>query len=97
MWHATSLIWHTTSLIWRTRSLIWLAVAALYLRRGVALPNFLHGGGQESGRRAGTESVLLLVALGEVRAILGRWCVILGRWCAILGRWRATLESGAPC
>lgn len=40
-------------------------VAALYVRDGLHLPNLLHGGGQEAGRRAGTESVLLLVALGK--------------------------------
>lgn len=40
-------------------------VAALYVRSGTNLPKMLHGGGQESGRRAGTESVVLLSALGE--------------------------------
>eukprot|EP00967_Tisochrysis_lutea_P102738 scaffold154787_cov29-Tisochrysis_lutea.AAC.1 len=40
-------------------------VAALYVREGLELPNLLHGGGQESGRRAGTESVVLLAALGR--------------------------------
>jgi len=33
------------------------AVGALYVRRGVKLPAFMHGGGQERGRRAGTENV----------------------------------------
>jgi cysteine desulfurase len=40
-------------------------VAALYVKQGLRLPNLLYGGGQEAGRRAGTESVLLLVALGK--------------------------------
>ena len=40
-------------------------VAALYIRSGVTLPKLLHGGGQEGGRRAGTECVVLLAALGE--------------------------------
>ena len=44
-------------------------VAALYIRSGVALPKLLHGGGQESGRRAGTECVVLLSALGEAARI----------------------------
>jgi len=39
-------------------------VGALYIREGVRLEPFIHGAGHESGRRAGTESVLLDVALG---------------------------------
>ena len=38
---------------------------ALYVRRGVTLEPLIHGAGHESGRRAGTESVLLAAALGE--------------------------------
>ena len=44
-------------------------VGALYVRKGVRLPSFLTGGGQEKGRRAGTENVAGIVgmaaALGE--------------------------------
>lgn len=40
-------------------------IAALYIRKGVDGEGGLVGGGQESGRRAGTENVLLIVALGE--------------------------------
>ncbi|MDE7120798.1 MAG: aminotransferase class V-fold PLP-dependent enzyme, partial [Oscillospiraceae bacterium] len=32
-------------------------VGALYVRKGISLPNLIHGGGQESGKRAGTENV----------------------------------------
>ena len=39
-------------------------VGALYVRHGVALESLIHGGGHESGRRAGTESALLAVGLG---------------------------------
>jgi cysteine desulfurase len=39
-------------------------VAALYHRRGVALEPLVHGGGQEGGRRSGTENVAYVVALG---------------------------------
>jgi cysteine desulfurase len=39
-------------------------VGALYIRSGVHLSPFLIGGGQERGRRAGTESVPYIVALG---------------------------------
>ena len=47
-------------------------VGALYVRAGVDLPRFLHGAGQESGRRAGTENVLEIVGLGEACAIAAR-------------------------
>ena len=40
-------------------------VGALYVRRGVRLEPFVHGAGQESSRRAGTENVPYIVALGE--------------------------------
>lgn len=39
-------------------------VAALYVRGGIELPSFYIGGGQENGRRAGTEAVHQIVALG---------------------------------
>jgi len=40
-------------------------VGALYVRRGVRLEPLIHGASQEGGRRAGTESALLVAALGE--------------------------------
>ncbi len=40
-------------------------VGALYMRSGAALTPLLHGAFQEGGRRAGTENVPYLVALGE--------------------------------
>lgn len=47
-------------------------VAALYIRRGVQLERLLCGGGQEGGRRAGTESVLQLAGLGAAAAVVTR-------------------------
>jgi cysteine desulfurase NifS/selenium donor protein len=47
-------------------------VGALYVRSGVDLPRFLHGAGQESGRRAGTENVLEIVGLGEACEVAAR-------------------------
>lgn len=38
-------------------------VGALYVRRGVQLPNLIDGGAQERGRRAGTENVAGIVGL----------------------------------
>jgi len=40
-------------------------VGALLVRKGVALTSYLHGGGQEQGRRASTENVAGIVGLGE--------------------------------
>jgi cysteine desulfurase len=37
---------------------------ALYIRRGIKLEPLIHGAGHESGRRAGTENVPYIVALG---------------------------------
>ena len=39
-------------------------IGALYIRNGVQLPSYLTGGGQESGRRAGTEAVHQIVGIG---------------------------------
>ncbi len=36
----------------------------LFTRRGQALENLIHGGGQERGRRAGTENTLAIASLG---------------------------------
>lgn len=43
-------------------------VGFLYLRRGVKLPSFLHGGEQERGRRAGTENVAGIVGFARAAA-----------------------------
>jgi len=40
-------------------------VGALYIREGTPLEPVIHGAGHESGRRAGTENVLLIVGLGK--------------------------------
>jgi cysteine desulfurase len=46
-------------------------VGALFVRRGIELTPLVHGAGQESGRRAGTENVPYLVALGTACRIAG--------------------------
>jgi len=40
-------------------------VGALYVRDGIKIESLIHGAGHESGRRAGTENVLLVVGLGK--------------------------------
>jgi len=44
-------------------------IGALYVRRGTPLEPLIHGAGHEHGLRAGTESVLLAVALGKACAL----------------------------
>lgn len=40
-------------------------VGFLYVREGVPLPSFIHGGSQEQGKRAGTENVSGIVGMGK--------------------------------
>jgi cysteine desulfurase len=47
-------------------------VGVLYVRRGVQLEPLLHGAGHEGGRRAGTENVPYVVALGAACAVARR-------------------------
>jgi cysteine desulfurase len=47
-------------------------VGALYIRDGISLEPLIHGASHESGRRAGTENVLLDVALGAACDLAGR-------------------------
>jgi cysteine desulfurase len=48
-------------------------VGALYIREGIAIEPLIHGAGHESGRRAGTENVLLIVGLGKACEIAKRY------------------------
>jgi cysteine desulfurase len=48
-------------------------VGALYVRKGVCLEPLIHGAGHESGRRAGTENILLDVALGTACELAQSW------------------------
>lgn len=40
-------------------------VGALYIKKGIVIPNLIDGGEQERGRRAGTENVASIVGLGR--------------------------------
>ncbi|MBI5576017.1 MAG: cysteine desulfurase [Deltaproteobacteria bacterium] len=48
-------------------------IGALYLREGTRIEPFVHGAGHEAGRRAGTENVLLAVALGAACEAARKW------------------------
>ena len=40
-------------------------IGALYVRKGITISNLIHGGGQEKGKRAGTEKTAGIVGLGK--------------------------------
>ncbi|MBM4338172.1 MAG: cysteine desulfurase [Deltaproteobacteria bacterium] len=48
-------------------------VGALYIRDGTFIEPFIHGAGHESGRRAGTENILLIVGFGKACQIAKRY------------------------
>ncbi len=48
-------------------------VGALYIREGTPVEPLIHGAGHESGRRAGTENVLLIVGLGKACEIAKKY------------------------
>jgi cysteine desulfurase len=69
-------------------------VGALYVRTGTALEPFMHGAGHESGRRAGTENVLLDVGLGAAAELAADLSWTAGvrdlrdwLWLRLLDRW----------
>ncbi|WP_036260177.1 cysteine desulfurase family protein [Methylocapsa aurea] len=48
-------------------------VGALYVRGGLEIEPLIHGAGHEGGRRAGTESALLIAGLGKACEIAQPW------------------------
>ncbi|MEM9968768.1 MAG: aminotransferase class V-fold PLP-dependent enzyme [Pseudomonadota bacterium] len=54
-------------------------IGALILRRGLEVAAFLKGGGQEMGRRAGTENLIAIAGFGAAAETAAR-DVTLGRW-----------------
>jgi len=48
-------------------------VGALYIRKGTSIEPLIHGANHESGRRAGTENVLLVVGLGKACEIANKY------------------------
>lgn len=47
-------------------------VGFLYVKDGIRLPSFVHGGNQESGKRAGTENVAGIVGMGKAIEIVDK-------------------------
>lgn len=47
-------------------------IGALYIKKGTKIDTFIHGGGQERGRRAGTEGVQNIVGFGKAVEIAAR-------------------------
>jgi cysteine desulfurase len=66
-------------------------VGALYVKHPLKLEPFCHGAGQEDGRRAGTENVIGIAALGKACEIAGR---DLGKNMAHMKRLRERLHEG---
>ncbi|WP_195309382.1 cysteine desulfurase NifS [Anaerotruncus colihominis] len=44
-------------------------IGALYIKKGIVLPNLIDGGEQERGRRAGTENMASIIGLGRAMEI----------------------------
>ena len=65
-------------------------IGALFVRRGVRLQSQLHGGHHERDRRAGTESVPLIVALGKAMELAVKH---LPERMEMTGQWRDDLEA----
>ncbi|WP_326909476.1 cysteine desulfurase NifS [Sedimentibacter sp. MB31-C6] len=47
-------------------------VGGIFIRKGVKIDNFIHGGGQERGKRAGTEGVQNIAGFGKAVEIASR-------------------------
>ena len=73
-------------------------IGALYVRSGTQLDSLVHGAGHEGGRRAGTENVPYMVALGAACALAGRRLADGGadRTCALRDRLHDRLREGVP-
>ena len=72
-------------------------VGALYVRPGAAFAPLLHGASQEGGRRAGTENVPYLVALGEAcRLARERLPGVAAQLQGRRDRFHGLLEAGVP-
>jgi cysteine desulfurase len=69
-------------------------IGALYVRRGTTLDPLIHGAGHEGGRRAGTENVPYIAALGAACALAKeQMAAQAARWDELRARLLAGLEA----
>jgi cysteine desulfurase len=73
-------------------------IGALYIRPGVSVSPLLTGGGQQDGRRSGTEPVPLVVGLGKAAQLAHRWLQDggPGRQAALRDAMEANLRAASP-
>lgn len=70
-------------------------IGALYVRAGTTLEPLIHGAGHEGGRRAGTENVAYIVALGKACAVAAETMAEYGpRMLELRDRLRRLLAEG---
>ncbi len=66
-------------------------IGAIYIRKGLSLPNLIHGGAQERNKRAGTENVPAIVGLGTA---IERACSNISEKAEIITKRRNRLIDG---
>jgi cysteine desulfurase len=72
-------------------------IGALYIRKGTKVERFMHGGGQERGRRAGTENVPLAVGFAKaVELILSKRETEMVRMGKLKMKLRSMIEERFP-
>jgi len=71
-------------------------MGALFLRRGLRLRPFMLGGGQERGRRGGTENVAGIVGLGKAAELAGEHLQDMDRVRALRDRLEASILAQVP-
>jgi cysteine desulfurase len=71
-------------------------VGALFIRRGVRLKPFMVGGGQERGRRGGTENVPGIVGLGRAASLAAARLPGMARVQALRDRLEAAVLAAIP-
>ncbi len=72
-------------------------VGALYIRKGITIPNLIDGGHQERGKRAGTENIPAIVGMGyAIEAATGEMDERMGRVRKMRDRLRDELMRRIP-
>lgn len=72
-------------------------IGALYIRKGIELEKMLHGGGQEYGKRAGTESTSLIVGFAKAsEIIMNNWSAEKEKYSRLRDTLRKKIEKYMP-